>query len=86
MKVDVSAVKAGEKIKIKILSGRYQEEDVKPACEDKNSGHWYCVTHEEHFTNQFMKDTHLSENRSGKKNANVHVMAWICHLHGAEVP
>lgn len=51
---------------------------VKPACENKNSGRWYCVTHQRLFDNQLQKDVHIS---TGK-----HRLTWICYDHGPEVP
>lgn len=41
-------------------------------------GHWYCVTHGEHFENQLQKDTHITQGS--------HQLAWICHEHGIEQP
>lgn len=75
----VEACKAGEKVKITYPGAkpRSEEVEVKPSC-GKNNGHWYCVTHQEGFQNNFMKDTHI---RNGK-----HRLAWICHEHGAEEP
>ena len=48
-------------------------------CEDGIEGHWYCATHREGFSNNMMKDSHISG--SGE-----HAMAWVCHVHGIEVP
>lgn len=47
------------------------------AC-DENAGHWYCTTHREGFANNIGKDAHI---RRG-----VHALAWVCHVHGIEVP
>lgn len=41
-------------------------------------GHWYCVTHDAHFENQFQKDTHI--------HRGTHHLAWICLEHGIEQP
>ncbi len=56
-----------------------KEQIVKPPCEQKNNGSWYCVTHDYHATNRWDKDSHIST--TGK-----HVMAWFCNEHGLEVP
>ena len=45
---------------------------------DDYAGHWYCTTHNEHFTNNMTKDGHCSDGR--------HTLAWFCHEHGTEVP
>jgi hypothetical protein len=50
---------------------------VGPKCEE-SLGQWVCTTHGEVFGNQMMKDSHI---RSG-----VHVLAWVCYSHGAEIP
>jgi len=76
----VEAVKAGERIRIKSTAGlSYRVETVAPACKNKETGHWYCVTHHEHFQNNLMKDFHIEGN-------GLHRLVWICHLHGAEQP
>lgn len=51
---------------------------VRKPCENKTNGHWYCLTHNESFTNNFAKDDHI---RTGK-----HRLVWICHEHGPEQP
>ena len=51
---------------------------VKPQCEEKQDGHWYCLTHQEGFSNQLMKDIHIDDR--------AHILTWICHAHGPEVP
>lgn len=77
--VKVEAVKAGEVIEIaQIPDKRRGQVEVKVACDNKNDGHWYCVTHHEPFPNQFMKDVHIKEGE--------HRLVWICHQHGAEEP
>jgi len=50
---------------------------VKPKC-DTNSGFWFCVTHRQEFGNQLQKDIHIHDGK--------HVLAWVCHAHGVEVP
>jgi hypothetical protein len=74
----VNACQAGEVIAIRQADGRCGEAVVKAPCRDKTNGHWYCATHREHFTNQFMKDVHISKGK--------HRLVWICHEHGAEQP
>jgi hypothetical protein len=56
---------------------------VKPACESKNGGHWYCSTHLKHFENQMQKDSHISAYGGYRRNAR-HALVWICHEHGPE--
>lgn len=46
---------------------------------DETQGHWYCTTHKLHFQNNMSKDGHVTENGQ-------HVLAWICVVHGVEVP
>lgn len=76
----VEAVKEGEQVQITYHGSRKRVETVKvqPACANQNGGHWYCVTHQEGFANNFDKDTHI---REGK-----HRLVWLCHEHGAEQP
>lgn len=80
----VSTLPAG--CSLKLLEGprdTVREYSVKPACESKNGGHWYCSTHLKHFPNQFEKDTHISG--YGDHGPRVrHVLVWICHEHGPE--
>lgn len=49
-----------------------------PTPPSNRAGHWYCVTHAEHFENQLQKDMHI--------HAGTHQLAWICHEHGIEQP
>jgi hypothetical protein len=49
---------------------------VKPSC--GGGGHWYCITHDVVFRNQFQKDNHI--------HRGTHQLAWICPVHGLEVP
>jgi len=55
-----------------------------PACADKHGGHWWCCTCGEVFPHQLAKDVHLGEvpRRGGLK----HRLAWVCSVHGPEVP
>lgn len=76
IKDSVTSAFAGEGV---YILNRTQEtpavkQDVQKSCGDLHSGHWYCLTHHEHFENQFMKDTHISKG--------VHRLVWICHVHG----
>ena len=50
---------------------------VQGPCEDAHAGHWYCITHDEHFGNQLQKDVHI--------HLGTHKMVWCCDLHGLEV-
>jgi len=74
----VETVKAGLAIRVTQADGRAGQVQVKAACKNKSNGHWYCVSHQEGFPNNFDKDTHI---RTG-----AHEMVWICHEHGAEAP
>lgn len=55
------------------------EVSVKPSCGGE-AGHWFCITHKMNFSNNFMKDDHLNIIEGD------HIMCWICHEHGPEVP
>lgn len=61
------------------------ERTVAPACEDKNGGYWWCVTHGVGFQNQFQKDSHIGWEHGDPPHAK-HRLAWICFKHGPEVP
>lgn len=76
----VEAVKSGEQVTITYrgYEDRTETVGVKPPCSNQRGGHWYCVTHQESFANNFDKDTHI---REGK-----HRLVWLCHEHGAEQP
>lgn len=50
---------------------------VGPSC-GVDHGTWYCITHEEPFRNNLMKDHHIERGQ--------HVMVWICLNHGPEQP
>jgi len=52
---------------------------AKESC-GSNGGRWACVTHNEVFTNQLMKDSHIGSN---KKPC---TLVWICPDHGVERP
>ncbi len=68
----VSPVAVGDHIKSS--AGEFT---VKPSCGGP-AGRWYCATHDESFSHQFQKDSHI---HYGK-----HKLAWMCILHGLEVP
>lgn len=55
---------------------------VGPSC-GENHGRWHCITHDEGFTNNLMKDHHIDPPR---RNGKRHVMVWICFDHGPEQP
>ena len=76
----VEGVKAGEMVKITYYgSNQHTDEvEVKPACDDKNGGRWYCATHQEGFQHNFDKDTHIETGD--------HRLFWLCFKHGAEQP
>ena len=50
---------------------------VGPKC-DTNKGNWFCGSCDEGFTNQLMKDCHITRG--------THVLVWVCFEHGAETP
>lgn len=54
-------------------------EVVRPPCENKTNGHWFCITHKKPFGNQLQKDTHIDDDKT-------HVLAWLCNEHGPEQP
>lgn len=51
---------------------------VGPKCDEKD-GNWVCATHSRAFSNQMMKDNHVTD-------TGVHVLVWNCISHGPEVP
>lgn len=57
------------------LNDSLNGQPLKPACVGSTSsaGSWYCLTHEQLFANQLVKDVHIDDDRS-------HVLAWICTL------
>lgn len=71
----MGAVPAKEGMKVTINGEEYT---VGPKCECKD-GRWCCVTCGEIFPNQFMKDTHIGDNKT-------HELAWLCLDHGLVVP
>lgn len=58
----------------------YNETTVGPKCDiaGPNAGHWFCITHDQGFGNNIQMQSHTSEGD--------HVLTWICHTHGPEVP
>jgi hypothetical protein len=50
---------------------------VQPPCINPASGHWLCLTHQEHLivASELLK--HLSEGH--------HDLVWFCYLHGPEM-
>lgn len=64
------------------FTGHAVEMTVVPSCGGK-AGVWYCIPHDETFRNNFEKDFHLSQRRRKK---DVCRLAWVCPLHGPEVP
>lgn len=53
--------------------------EVKPSCDDMAAGHWYCATHFYHESSDGDFNVHYSDGSN-------HLVAWICKIHGAEVP
>lgn len=64
----------GQKIHAKQINRKFI---VEASCGAEN-GIWYCVTHDQAFSNNFEKDSHI---RKGN-----HQFAWVCPVHGPEVP
>lgn len=60
-----------------ILAG--VEFTAKESCTE-NAGRWACVTHDQVFINQFMKDTHIGDSKEPC------TLAWVCIDHGVERP
>lgn len=71
----ITTVEANEELTLQPTGDRIT---VLPACDLQAGGHWYCVTHDEYFQNQLMKDSHISRGD--------HKMAWVCLDHGIETP
>lgn len=46
-------------------------------CFINRGGHWYCVTHAEHFPNNFMANSHEHDGEE-------HEAVWLCDEHGPE--
>lgn len=77
-KVDkLTKVEVGQVVKVDLPG--YTEMTVKPPCENKTSGTWYCATHKMAFMNQLQKDVHIG-------NGKAHQLAWACFEHGLEQP
>lgn len=80
----LTSVSVGERVQMTLtVSGERAKRTVKvgayhPTEPGNRLGHWFCVTHDKHFDNQFQKDTHI--------NSGAHQLAWICHEHGIEQP
>lgn len=52
---------------------------IKEACDDKTSGYWRCLDHDQDFTTPISKDMHIS-------GTSKHTLAWMCNHHGPETP
>lgn len=84
----LTKVDAGEKFVMRFAAGSMIEDaerEVKAACDDKDNGYWYCVTHGKGFQNQFQKDGHIDYLHGEPAKAR-HRLVWICFAHGPEVP
>lgn len=79
--MSISHIEAGYSVKYK-APGEKRERTTKilPPCDEKESGHWYCHTHKEHFQN----NSEASSHRDYEEGP--HRMGWVCHLHGLEQP
>lgn len=66
---------------LRLLERGGEPEDVRPACSDKTTGFWHCLSCIVDFEHNLAKDLHCSH-EAGKP----HVLAWICRQHGPEVP
>lgn len=71
-------IKAEEGLEVSIPHLNKGKLTVQPACDTKDQGQWYCVTHQEGFQNNMQQWSHCE---AGK-----HVLVWICFRHGPEVP
>lgn len=76
IKPRITKVVKGDKINTDGSSIDFVE--VKEGCEDRTNGKWFCTTHNKFFRNQFEKDIHINQGE--------HRLAWICRIHGVEVP
>lgn len=56
-----------------------EEHTVLADCNDKNNGHWWCVTHDRGFINNITLSGHVNDKDD-------HVITWVCHEHGPEIP
>lgn len=68
----------GHKLTIRSFYGDHHDE-VKPACKDGESGHWYCDVHAEHFDNKLA--VHMHHGHWTKSKC---LLVWLCNDHGAE--
>lgn len=77
---DVTSVEIGEEVEVYYPGYRPHtvKEKAQAPCRDAHNGHWYCVTHRLHCSNQFHKDTHITRGK--------HKLAWVCYQHGLEAP
>lgn len=80
----LTSVCEGERVQMTVMGGEHGVKNTltigayHPTEPSNKLGHWFCVTHDEHFANQMQKDTHI--------NQGTHHLAWICHEHGIEQP
>lgn len=54
---------------------------VGPKCDDTTAqGHWVCTSHSQSFEHNLAMHSHVAADSAE------HVIAWMCHVHGPEVP
>lgn len=46
-------------------------------CFNNVGGHWYCVTHAQHFPNNLQANSH-------EQDGQAHEPVWLCDEHGPE--
>lgn len=71
--------KPGETFTMTTMHRGTIEVTVVEPCENKNNGHWHCMTCDKGFANNFEKGGHFENNSACRA-------VWICHEHGAEQP
>lgn len=74
----VDALSAGEKFHAKTGPDDVSTPFTVAVSCGTNGGRWFCVTHQDSFPNNLMKDNHI---RTGQ-----HRMVWVCFEHGPEQP
>lgn len=75
----ITTTPTGEQIKLRLrANGITTDEKVAAPCDVQNAGLWYCVTHQQSFTNNCEKDSHIERGK--------HRLTWLCFAHGPEQP
>jgi len=76
----------GEEVRVRLTGRRWRRNAeggtmvrvaVQPPCNNPASGHWLCLTHQEHLIVPSELPNHLSEGH--------HDLVWFCYQHGPEM-